>query len=599
MKVILALTVVLLCTALTPTLADYNILYVKPDNHSICPAVPCYPLSYYVNNSSYYFQSYTKVLFLPGIHYLQANTSLFATNVTEFSLKSIIDTDQAIHPTDEFPTQIQCLGPAGVRIRFAKDVVIENLAFVGCGQLIPHSEQRCNSHATLEFEIVLNAIFSGVSVLNSSGYGLCGNQILGSLTIFNSLFAFNAGTAEIYGGNVQLFYKNCPNISGGSHVLIEASKFTNGNNPHEKAYAGGLTIVIECTAITINITNVTLDRNTGKLGGNLAIAFHNITNSFANTAIIQNTNISGGTAVIGGGMHAYIVEVPFQSGNNTCNTTRDVFRITGTTFSNNYADGAGGGVNMGYFELPGKSCGTGLIVFEDCLFLNNTLGTDIYGGIAVHIARPLIPGYQPHGLPQFQTTFTTCIFSQNVVFYSDSNNMVCGTVYIEEDPSTDFTNSHFEGNNCTAIKAIHSNLLFQGNLTFHDNLGINGGALELCGGSIMYLLPHTSVNLSSNHALHSGGGIYAETECPQSKPACFFQLDQSIAFRPELINTVHVNMANNTAGYAGSALYGGSVEYCTIIYIYDQRSLDFTSIELFERVFEITGPSSDDSHYFS
>lgn len=101
-------------------------------------------------------------------------------------------------------------------------------------------------------------------------------------------------------------------------------------------------------------------------------------------------------------------------------------------------------------------------------------------------------------------------------------------------------------------------------VTFEGNPGVDGAGLVLCNRSYMYLKPYTNITIANNHTQHLGEGIHAEDECLQTKPPCFFQLDECILSHPELINTVHVHMVNNTAKIAGSAVYGGSVDYCYV-----------------------------------
>ena len=84
----------------------------------------------------------------------------------------------------------------------------------------------------------------------------------------------------------------------------------------------------------------------------------------------------------------------------------------------------------------------------------------------------------------------------------------------------------------------------------------------LCQDSFMFLKPYSIVTFDNNKADYVGGGIYVEKKCLQSKPACFFQPHTDISHKPHLLNTTHVRLLNNQANYAGTAIYGGSVDYC-------------------------------------
>ena len=78
----------------------------------------------------------------------------------------------------------------------------------------------------------------------------------------------------------------------------------------------------------------------------------------------------------------------------------------------------------------------------------------------------------------------------------------------------------------------------------------------------MYLRANTSLILTNNKALHSGGGIYVEDDCMQPTAPCFFQFP---SIKKEYLERVHVEIMNNTAIYPGTDLYGGSVDSCRIL----------------------------------
>lgn len=89
--------------------------------------------------------------------------------------------------------------------------------------------------------------------------------------------------------------------------------------------------------------------------------------------------------------------------------------------------------------------------------------------------------------------------------------------------------------------------------------------------------------LSGNHAVHEGGAIYVQPVCGTVFPVCFIEVD--ISDHPQLSKgDIQVFMENNTAEYAGDALFGGSIDYChslQLVYI------DYlhTAKELFDFLF--------------
>ena len=72
-----------------------------------------------------------------------------------------------------------------------------------------------------------------------------------------------------------------------------------------------------------------------------------------------------------------------------------------------------------------------------------------------------------------------------------------------------------------------------------------------------------------NHAEHSGGPIYVKDYRVESfkkgdLPRCFFQIqDNYLTMSSDSsLEQLYIILENNTAQRAGSALYGGWVDYC-------------------------------------
>ena len=89
----------------------------------------------------------------------------------------------------------------------------------------------------------------------------------------------------------------------------------------------------------------------------------------------------------------------------------------------------------------------------------------------------------------------------------------------------------------------------------------------LCQNAVIYLEAHTNVTIAHNRAVSIGGGISAETYYLESKPICFFQLGHELVqlANESLIDTVSISIYNNTAGFAGDNIFGGSIEHCYVI----------------------------------
>ena len=81
----------------------------------------------------------------------------------------------------------------------------------------------------------------------------------------------------------------------------------------------------------------------------------------------------------------------------------------------------------------------------------------------------------------------------------------------------------------------------------------------LQGGSTFYLMSHTHVQITNNHA-RRGGGIYVEDGNAGVIGPCFFQL-LHLDYPYSDIDSV-VTLENNTADEAGSVLYRGDIDKC-------------------------------------
>ena len=171
--------------------------------------------------------------------------------------------------------------------------------------------------------------------------------------------------------------------------------------------------------------------------------------------------------------------------------------------------------------------------------------------------------------------FYNCTFHNSAIahgHFGETDNSMA--VLLSTAKNMVFTNCTFVDNVGTAISAIQSNVIFEGNITFKNNTGINGGALFFCEDSTMYLRTNTSIYFFDNHALNSGGAIYAQDQYLTNPQKCFFRLED--------LQTIRLHFENNTANYAGNALYGGIVDesLCRFDIISDISNTNFKRSEV-------------------
>jgi len=484
------------------------------------------------------------------------------------------------------------------------NITIKNLTFLNCGQDIS-TICSASCRAAIAFDTVDTLFISGITVNYSTGWGMYTNRLLGSSLVVNSTFANNSGTSEYNGGNIDVNYTDC---SADTSVTLRLTSLNilYGNSSHYYPVASGLCLFLECTNVNISISNVTMIGNkaisrTISTGGNIAIIYRNYTNLVINSVTVQDSYIANGSAYQGAGMFVSIFEATTASmlPANVSQTIAQSLHVSNTHFIGNHAQSLGG-LYIVLHEMPFTYVITGELVFENCTFSHNTLSPEVkwVGGTAVHIQNDNVPEYMLHGIPQFNVSFSGCKFLKNSL-NSSKHCSGSATVFVIKKPSgTYFINCTFEQNACSALTAVQSILVFQGNVTMQGNSGTDGGGLVLCDRSYIYLKPYTNITLDSNRAWHSGGGIYADDECLETFPLCFFQLDKEIIYSFDLLRTVHIKMINNTAVYAGSDLYGGSVDYCYVPGVGAKLLLKPTGPQIFKKIFEFH-PNTSDLSYIS
>ena len=149
----------------------------------------------------------------------------------------------------------------------------------------------------------------------------------------------------------------------------------------------------------------------------------------------------------------------------------------------------------------------------------------------------------------------------------------------------------FSHNKGTAISLVNSNLIFKGPVLFKCNTANHGGALSLCDSSLIYLNQPTHVKFIENRAEVSDGAIFGEQRHLDSDPSCFYKpLVNRLLNVTELKRQVQFLYINNSAGIAGDAIYGGSVDQC-----FQLRHLKISCKNLFSIIHNLTnqnGPSN-------
>ena len=555
-------------------------LYVVPWKHpEQCPTTNksrCLTLNNYTEQAASYFLSNTTFAFLPGNHLLRLSATF--DNLSDISLVSY-----AVSLSQQLKPVITCFN-AEFSFRNIVRLKIENLTFSGCGQLY---------RAAIDIHEVTNLSITHVDVRDSLEYGVRVLNVFGVSPISYSNFTHNT-----QGGNALIQYKN---YSHRDTVYTSLLTITSSFFGHGLGYmASGILAFIWCTNVNLEIDSVTLFNNTGKhgVGGNMAIILRNRTNLITNHVLVTNCHIEAGNSFYGGGLFLSFEQVPPTLADN--NYTQ-LMRIEDTNFTRNHATGEGGGLYIIMHEVVGLLHPVGLITVTNCLFDSNTLDSELTAGVALHINCHFIPGHEEHITPQYQVqvNHTTFANSSSVVLDADTYSKNSAMFVLQKQSGVYVSDSIFESNAVTGLIVGRSNVIFSGDIMFQGNVGFDGGAIALCDRSFVFLTPNCNVSLINNRAINTGGGMYIGSQCLQSIPECFYQFSRLVLEDMSLLNTITMYLANNSAEIAGSAIYGGSVNFCVVMdpWMYTPKTI-FGS-DIYDKVFYIPHNVDDYSYVTS
>ena len=115
-----------------------------------------------------------------------------------------------------------------------------------------------------------------------------------------------------------------------------------------------------------------------------------------------------------------------------------------------------------------------------------------------------------------------------------------------------FLNCHFHSNRGTALYIQNSNISFDGNITFFNNTGYDGGAMFISGQSFLTASNHsdyTSITFKDNYAEHTGGAILVATSNSLGVTKCFLKGC-----------ALNLFFINNAAKLGGNDVYGGQLD---------------------------------------
>ena len=241
-----------------------------------------------------------------------------------------------------------------------------------------------------------------------------------------------------------------------------------------------------------------------------------------------------------------------------------LLHIHNTSISNNALTYQGSGVYLRQKQSL-TLCSREEIKFTNVTFRDNSVMKTGFGGIAIHSIIFMVTDYLYHRSPQYFVILERCHMYNNYAISQTEDGSGTGVIFTKSNHYFLLNNSVIFNNKVTGIVGMSSNIILSRNITIFNNTGSSGGGILLCQNAVMYLDEYTNVTISHNTAIHTGGGICVDTDYLESKPICFFQLADIPQRKRSLIETINITVYNNSAGYAGHNIFGGSIDYCYII----------------------------------
>ena len=514
-----------------------------------------------------YISSDTTVIFLPGNHTAGANKSIVIANVSNIILKGN-------------GSAIQCTESVAVGFVFIRitNLSVSNLHFYHCGAVPEevHQDTFDISHFTSVYGIkdspclciiqVSHVHISGVYIYNSTGSGLFGLNVMGNFIISQSSFIKNNRNCVIQFINTAFVTSILQNVA----VSIHHSKFIFGKikqTPERKrrriAIAdSGLSIIIHQISYNISIS---INNATARANSHGSILFEVYRCNRAYVAIYLNAVICSHTQ-----LKCLYLNI------NTFSETHVIMNISQSYFGQNIEAITLLLMGQGSFsKIP-----TGVITLENTTFYNNSEALSISG---MHTVLNNVNFTQNFGVP-IEIVHCTVIIKGNSTFIENrGNNAGVITIkrsYVEFQGNTTFLRNR--GEKAGAIYNDAAQLYFKDSVQFVENVGYNGGAVafyEAPSLNIELNRAYNSLNIhqnakvifTKNHARHYGGAIYIDKtenymylreQFPYTKELiCFYK---PIFTNYTLISTGLMVFTNNTSDVAGSAIYGGWFQLCSI-----------------------------------
>ena len=530
--------------------------YVSAPNGTSCPnsSILCNELAFYINFSESYFTNDTIFYFLEGTHSLEEEKMLLINGVHNITLQGLGEMVQGFHETVmESTVKITCHGASSAIVfLYSIGVNIQSLTISECSiyaSLVNPVRNTLfpDTRVALGFFETYNISINNCSIQNNTGAGLILINAFG-VTIASSFFSNNKVR-----GNVLIVNTNPTWCLSTSEMQIYGldifdSFFSFGEGAPE---ASGITIILEQNCaykVDIKLVRVTAYANRGNAWGNIGLATA-ATVLYYSLVVDSMVSSRGRSNNAGAGM---LINIGTASDLSTClcsykspsQTATPIIIQNSQFFKNVAVFGAGFILSTQRTENVTVSQ---QIIIESSQFYDN-VG---YAGSGVYITQAeILPLNSPLSFVLGNLTI-----NNNVIL--DDHPSCAMFLYNVE--LAYIHNARVFNNNDTGILVYDSVVMFLGlDNKIYNNNASRGGGIAVYGNSILIISNGTYIDFLNNHAIELGGGIYINSKSPFLR-VCRIQFAY---LRYDSLPDSRLYFANNTAGIAGSALYGGMLDDC-------------------------------------
>ena len=555
-QVILIAGLLIFCVS-TVTAHERTYYVVSNDLPKVnCPVESCQNLTALLDDIVPENISNVIIFLLPGIHQISTETRkvITITAASNLTISSFNWSTRAI---------IRCEGHSAFEFHSCMNLTIKDITIETCGAPRHFNHQKIpESNFSVYISHSLGVYIINTRILNGTGIGLVLENVQSELLISDSIISHN-------GCNLYLInYDNYTfNTTVASSIMVHNSSFSYARNQRLPDSGGIYVFLYQTKFLTeLVLTHVNLVENKINLYLRLTLCNkwslvkinnlrsikklnneQNLHFEFAYSKkcdIVKQTNLIIDSAEIAGG------NVFIQS------------RSQKPTELNNHK------LIIIYNVSLSKSL---LLVnrVKRVLFKNIVIqNTDIGSIKSMHIKDSVVAVrgyflYQRNTRVQMAFIRSKITLGTNSTFsFRHNSHLPESPLYCAESHIIMMSGSHMNFSNNTGhesggLTLLNSNITFKGDthhMIFVHNTGKRGGAMAFY--ALSKLIPvkgQTNITFIYNHASIVGGAIYVQDYEYTSRQLSYKFIEPNVGIKPP-----NFNFVNNSATYAGDALYGGA-----------------------------------------